>query len=188
MPLTTTVEIVGLREFYAKLAEVRGQKLAKTAQTSVSTGLRKVVVPAIKNAAHFKGHGHGPNHGPAGRLLKAIASRVAKKRPGEMFALRVGPTGKRGPQNAWYAHFVLRGTKAHLITPGGQGGGSFSSAVRRANRGNALALSVAGNLRAVVHHPGAQPNNFLRAGLGHDKELNDQLLRDLIAAMERGHS
>lgn len=177
-----TVEVEGLTPFYKRLAALRGDNLNKTTQASAKAALKKTVVPPMKAAAHFKGHGHGPNHGPPGRLDQAIDVRVARKRPGEMFALRVGPAGKTGAGKAWYWRMVAGGTKAHLITPGGQAGGAFSSLIRRANRGQALALTVAGALRSVVHHPGARPNAFILGGRGHEADLKAQLVRDLIAA------
>ncbi|TAL46542.1 MAG: hypothetical protein EPN91_00030 [Salinibacterium sp.] len=181
-----SISMEGLQEFYKRLAQLRGENLNKTTQKSAKAALKKTVVPPMKAATRFKGHGHGPNHGPPGRLLKAIDVRSARKRPGEMFALRVGPSGKTGASKPWYLHMVIGGTKAHMITPGGQAGGAFSSLIRRANRGQALALTIAGSLRSVVHHPGAKPNPFVLAGRGHEADLKAQLVRDLLAAAKSG--
>jgi hypothetical protein len=184
------IEVQGLDKVLAQTAQLQGANLNKTAQNSMKKALKRSYVPAMRQAAagSFKGHGHGKNHGPAGRLVKAIDVRVARKRPGEMWALKVGPGGKQGGQKAWYAGMVAGGTRAHLITPGGQAGGSFSSFIRRANRGNAMALTVAGSLVSVVHHPGAKPNNYARLLVGQETELNRQVTRDLIAASQQGGS
>lgn len=181
-PLTHTVQIQNLDRFYARLSALRGEPLAKTVQKSLQSALRKTVVQIIRGGTYFGGHGHGPHHGPPGRLLKAVDARAAKKRPGEMAAVKVGPGGKQGANKAWYAHFVVRGTKPHLITASGWGGGSATRVVRKANRGEALALTVAGTLVKTVNHPGARANPFINKGLRREELLKRQLVLDLIAA------
>lgn len=179
MTLQRVVQVQGLDKVFAHLAQLRGEKLSKTASAAMKKGLKKTYVPALKAVAPVSAS--NKEHRP-GTLRNAIDVRAARKRPGEMFALRVGTAGKSGANKAWWAHMVTGGTKPHLITPGGLAGGSFSGFVRRANRGNALALTVAGTLVGVVHHPGARPNNYMRKVVGKEGELTQQITRDLIAA------
>src|SRR4051812_7370675 len=112
MTTQATVQIVGLDKFYARLSQLQGTPLKKTAQKSLIKALKKTVVPEVKAAAP---RGHGRKYPPAhaaGNLAKAVDARVLQTRPGEIVAVKVGPGGKRGPNRAWYAHFVIGGTKA----------------------------------------------------------------------------
>lgn len=175
MTTTRLVEIQGLDKVYARLAKLKGETVAKTTQRAVSKALKNTYKPAMQAAAP---------KGRTGKLAKAVDVRVAKKRTGEMFALKVGPGGKRGPNKAWYAHFVVGGTKPHLITAAGTKSPTTSRIVRRANRGG-LALTVAGMLVSVVHHPGAKPNPFPRwTAVTMSGLLDDLLVRELIKSSE----
>lgn len=180
------IQVQGLDHLYERLAKLKGENVSRTSQRLLIKALKQTYVPAMKGVAQaaFDGRGRGPNHGPAGRLVKAIDARVAKPRAGEMGAVKVGPGGKRGGQKAWYAHMVVGGTEPHLITASGIKSPTASRIVRQANRG-AMSLNVAGRLVSVVHHPGAQPKPFPRqtVGLMHGR-LAPILVRELIAASE----
>ncbi|MFM9590703.1 hypothetical protein ACKI16_29375 [Streptomyces scabiei] len=101
--------------------------------------------------------------GPAYKRLKTRTRRVARiaaaEAPGSMgshvdWEIRTGPTGLSGV--VWCdhpaVHFVLRGTRKHLIRP---------------RRAKALHFYVDGTevFTRLVRHPGTKPNPFLQRAL-----------------------
>jgi hypothetical protein len=180
MAVTTVVQVEGLQQVLRRMDGLRGRELEKRIAGVITSSLRKDVVPAMRAAAPVSSRGMGGRnpHAP-GTLKRAIDVRVARKRTGEMVALRAGPSGRRGPAStrAWYAHFPVRGTKPHLISAPGLS----SSAVRRINRSGARALAFNGIIRGAVMHPGARANPaYVEAGKARMATLNRHIAAELL--------
>ena len=181
MPLTThVVQIEGLDRVYRRLEGLKGRALERRITATLAKALRSQVVPAMKAQAPVSPRGKtGRYPHRAGTLKRSIGVRAVRKRSGELVALKVGPrTSKGNPQTrAWYAGFAGRGTQPHLIRAGGLSAG----AVRRFNRGGALALAFGGLVVKQVQHPGAKSNTgFVLAGASRERAVEQLLLAELV--------
>ena len=172
MGMRYDVEVRGLREYMLALKSLDERSLRREATTSLKRAGRMDVAPAI--SAAIAGAVEKPNshRGPAGKrgrggpLEKSVKALVAKRRSGELVAVRVLP-------RAYWAGWFVRGTAAHVI---------------RAK--NAKALAVAGGFYSEVQHPGAKPHNVIGpAARGKapavQRRLRDDLFRHLVASSRR---
>jgi len=173
------LQIEGLAETLRRLEGFEGDALGVRVGHVLKRALRQEMVPAMQGAAP---------RGKTGRLERAMDVRKLRNRPGELIAFKIGPSGKRGPDKAWYAHMVVGGTKPHVITPRGLAGGRgsanlfYSQLARRANRaeGGAKALLFNGLLVRYVKHPGAQPDDlYIKFGLARVPEVTRHVAAEL---------
>lgn len=182
MPIRTHyVEIEGLTEFVRRLHGLRDRELARRVTLVLTRALRSEVVPAMKVAAPVSPQGmRGEYPHRSGTLRRSIGVRAIRKRHHEIVALKVGPRTTKGDPStrAWYARFVVRGTRPHIISARHLSSGQ----VRRINQGRgAVALAFGGIVRAAVRHPGARRNpRFIHAGRGRTAAVQRQLIEELL--------
>ncbi|MBX3031913.1 MAG: HK97 gp10 family phage protein [Chloroflexi bacterium] len=103
--------VTGIDELLATLGALdeKGMRALATKSMKRST---KGLETAIKRAAPV-GTGHRRSSqvgkkGKRGPLARNVTTRSIRRRQGELVALQVGP-------RAWYKHFVIRGTRRHVI-------------------------------------------------------------------------
>ncbi len=115
----------------------------------------------------------------SGRLSKALGTKTASKRQGA--TLQVGVIDRGKGADAFYAHLVEFGTKAHTI-PYRKKSGKLSR--------NKKALSFGGKTVERVAHPGSKAHPFLRPAFDatHEAATNkfaEQLHRGLIRELKK---
>jgi hypothetical protein len=179
------LQVAGLKELIVGLRELQGPELGKVIDRSLTTTMRRVVVPEMKRqmAADFKRPGsHRPKEGlkvkrgQSGPTARNVTVRSVRKRSGELVAKSAGP-------RSWYSHFPIGGTRAHVITAAGLDARS----VRQLNRGTASrALRIAGAFAARVEHPGSRgTNSIAKAVQAVVPRLNARYRSDLEAAYQK---
>lgn len=179
------LQVSGLKELIAGLRELQGPELGKVIDRSLSTTMRRVVVPEMKrqmNADFAKPGSHRPKkgltvkRGQSGPTARNVTVRSVRKRSGELVAKSVGP-------RSWYSHFPIGGTKRHIISARGLD----ARAVRSLNRGTATAaLRIAGQFVAKVEHPGSRGTNSVeKATQRVMARLNARYVSDLEAAYQK---
>lgn len=187
-------QVSGLEELLAGLGALdhKGiQNLATASLKRSSAGLvravrREAPVGPSPHVSSAKG-----KRGSKGPLSRNVTARKLRTRQGELVAISVGP-------RAWYKHFVIRGTRPHIIEARDAGGVRAESAdIRRINRYEAggytsdransrhalrLARAAQGRFVSRVRHPGARGNDFVsRAARGQAGPLRMALARDIEA-------
>lgn len=209
------MEVSGLKEMVTGLRTLQGPELPKVIEASAGRTMRAVVVPAMRRqmSADFKDKGSHrepkkadgsgerakPRPGRSGPAERNVTVRKLRKRSGEIVALKAGP-------RAWYAHFPIAGTKAHVIRARGAFGEATSSDVRKINRlargeyrfttrdlqGGKVskaymrALVINGLYRQQVSHPGSRGTNSIQKAVqGVTPQLNARYAGDLQAAYEK---
>lgn len=182
-----SIQIVGLEQVLRHHAQLRGAQLEKGVAATLKVALTRLVVPPMRARAPQATHDMRRRSGAdkyttkSGTLKRSIGVRSLRKRPGEMAAYAVGPRTRKGniATRAFYAGWVIRGTRAHIISVAGIGAGSRT--IRLANRGGAAnALSFNGHFAEVVHHPGARANpDFIHAGIAQVPAVKYLLLQQL---------
>lgn len=189
--------VTGIAELLAGLGALDQKGLAKLATASMKRST-KGLQDAIKRDAPRGPEPHASarrgKRGKKGPLSRTVTTRTIRKRQGEMVALQVGP-------RAWYKHFVIRGTRRHVIeATDSSGARAGSDSLRRINRfaaggytsgsansRKARALAIGDSRRFVfrVHHRGARGNDFVsRAARGRQHQIRDALARDIATRFE----
>lgn len=189
--------ITGVGELLASLAVLDEAGLRSLATQSMKRSLKGTVTAIRREAPQGPAPHTSAARGKRGRkgpLSRTVTVRTIRRRSGELVALQVGP-------RAWYKHFVIRGTAAHVITARDSEGVAAESAdVRRINRfeaggytsdransRKALRLAKAARSRFVfrVQHPGARGNDFVaRAARGQGEHIRHALIADLRVRVE----
>lgn len=192
MDPVTDLRITGMDELLASLGALDEKGMRKLATQSIKRSL-KGTVEALKREAP---RGPAPHRSSAkgrrgrkGPLSRNVTVRSLRRRTGELVALQAGP-------RAWYKHFVIRGTKAHVIEArAADGSRATSSEVRRINRfesgyyrtrkGHLGALLISSRFVFRVRHPGASGNDFVsRAASGQGERVRDALAKDMAIRVE----
>ena len=117
------ISVTGTAKVLAKLHKLQGKPLEKAVRDSLQKTSRKVLVPAVKAGApkgqnspwNRPGERYAKMKKKGGPLAKKVTVRTIRKRPGEFVAVSTKP-------RTWYTHFVIRGTRPHVITVRGPGG------------------------------------------------------------------
>ena len=125
--------------------QIRGAAELQRTLQELPVRLERTVLRGALRAAAVEIQNEARAQAPVdtGNLRDSIRVSTGGKRNGYVFAhVKVGGT-KKG--DAFYAHMVEFGTKPHEIRPK-----------------NAPSLFIAGIMRAVVRHPGAQAKPFMR--------------------------
>lgn len=160
--ITHVVKVTGASELNEMWRRSASPETKNTIRRSMLAAAKQWAVPLVAAAAP-RGKGmKGRYPHAAGNLKRSIKAARARIRTGEIVAVKVGPS-----RQAWYAHFVIRGTRPHIIQARGlspRGVRSFNRALRGggARGAAAKALLVSGALYPMVHHPGATANPFNR--------------------------
>jgi hypothetical protein len=188
MPVTPVVQIEGLDIALRRIGTLGGDQLHRRVAAVIVTGANSEMVPAMKAATPIGPGKRGRNPHAPGTLQRSMRATRARKRPGEMVAVKVGPrttTGSRSTR-AWYAHFVVRGTKPHLISAPGLSPRTIRRINRGITRGEARALAFNGIIRSAVRHPGARANDgYVRAGRSRIPALEQRLVQMLTSPEAR---
>ena len=194
MSLSMRFEVTGLAPLLAQLQEISDpKKLERTTRQSLGRSAVKIIAPRLAQQAGWRYGGHGGRYPTRGLLgdRRKITARKVRTRAGEMVAISVKPRGWAGTVEAW----VVKGTKPHVIRArgGSHSQSGVDSRARRINRGTETlgdrgALRVGGRFLAVVHHPGAQPKDYIHDAVSDPaipRLIVEQLGKDIDAAMKR---
>lgn len=171
----TDFRVTGMTELLAVLAEAQGLSLKRTTESSLKSSGKNLVTAIRREAPTGPAPHTSAQKGKRGRkgpLAQKVTTKVLRPRHGEIAAINTGP-------RAWYKHFVIRGTKPHIISATSRSGEQApGSDVRSMNRGT---LKVGDRFVFRVHHPGARANDFVhRAARGQ----GDRITADLKANVE----
>lgn len=179
------MQVSGLKEFIAGLRTLQGPELRRVVDRSLTTTMRRVVVPEMKRqmSADFKDKGSHrssvtPARGQGGPAERNVTVRTVRKRAGELTAKSAGP-------RAWWSHFPIAGTRPHSLAARRQGRKAYSvlpyrgDAVvgRRARRSMGFTLNKAtpdggtrtvglGAIRIVGSRGPAQTRGSVRVNAG----------------------
>jgi len=120
------MQVSGLKEFIAGLRTLQGPELRRVVDRSLTTTMRRVVVPEMKRqmSADFKDKGSHrssvtPARGQGGPAERNVTVRTVRKRAGELTAKSAGP-------RAWWSHFPIAGTRPHSLAARRQGRKAYS--------------------------------------------------------------
>lgn len=186
--------VTGLDELLAALGDLDRKGLQNIAASSLKRSTPGLVRAVRREAPTGPSPHVSAARGKRGRkgpLSRNVTARKVRARQGELVAISVGP-------RAWYKHFVIRGTRPHVIAAqGADGARAGSSDIRRINRYEAggytsdransrkalrLARAASGRFVVRVRHPGARGNDFVRrAARGQAGPLRQALARDIEA-------
>lgn len=162
MPFQLVIQSKGIPETIRKLQGLTGKELERKSRTVIARSARAILVPPVKAAAPTGPGKHGRYPHAAGTLAKKVGARQVRLRSGEMAAVSVGP--KRGRNGAWWAGWVIRGTKPHVI---------------RARYAKSLFFN--GSNITEVRHPGAKANPFVKRGVqGKEARLAQRIKQELL--------
>lgn len=194
------IRVTGLDEVLAALGALDHKGLTKLASASMKRS-SKGLITAIRREAPIGPSPHASSdrgkRGRKGPLSRNVTARQVRTRQGEMVAISVAP-------RAWYKHFVIRGTRRHVIEASAGGVRATGSQVRAINRlerdeyvsarvvrrrgeviGRTRALIIANTFRTRVEHPGARGDDFVaRAARGQVAVFRAALARDIEARFE----
>lgn len=186
------LRITGIDGVLAALGELDEAGLRKLATQSMKRSLKGTVDAirreAPKGPAPHRSSARG-RRGKKGPLSRNVTVRTIRRRSGEMVALQVGP-------RAWYKHFVIRGTRSHVIQASDRSGSVAQGAdLRRINRfesghyltrkGRLGAMLVHSRFVFRVRHPGAHGDDFVaRAARGQGERVRAALVDDMRTRVE----
>ena len=143
------------------------------ASANLQVALMKRIVDIVKKEAKLRAP-HGAH--TKGGLAASIFSRVSSS--------GTGTVGSKLP----YAHLVHEGTRPHEIRPKGKHALAFKSAAATTLAGRSQYISAKSGrlvfskkvaqsgIYAVVHHPGARANPFLRDALAASRDTIDWII------------
>lgn len=200
------MQVAGLKELIVGLRTLQGRELGRVIDRSLSTTMRRVVVPAMRRqmSSDFKEKGSHRSkveakRGEGGPAERSVTVRNVRKRHGELVAKSAGP-------RAWYAHMPIAGTKPHSLAAKKKGRGPFSvlpfradvGAARKARRGMgtrgirlvgaAGPAQMRGSVRANagLRHPGTRGTNSIQKAVqGVVPRMNERYATDLGAAYQK---
>lgn len=164
MPFQLVIQTKGIEATIQRLQGLSGKELERKTRNVLTRSVRAILVPPVRREAQkiAKAKTGGKYPHPAGVLAKKVHAVQIKRRTGEMVAVSVGP--KRGKNGAWWAGWVIRGTKPHVI---------------RARNGGSLFFN--GSNISEVHHPGAKSDPFVKRGVqGKEAALAARIKKELL--------